>query len=124
MNIREATKSDFEQIWLIFHEVVAAGDTYAYDRDTPKAGAYREWKELPEKTFVAEDEGKILGTYYVKKNHPGPGGLVCNCGYMVSSAARGRGLATSMCEHSQKKLSEWDSRLCSSIWLWKLMRAR
>ena len=27
---------------------------------------------------------------------------MCNCGYMVSSAARGKGLATTMCEHSQQ----------------------
>ena len=26
---------------------------------------------------------------------------MCNCGYMVSSNARGKGLATAMCEHSQ-----------------------
>ena len=102
MNIREATTDDFEQIWPIFHEVVAAGDTYAYDRDTSKADAYRQWMALPDSTFVAEEEGKVLGTYYIKKNHPGPGNHVCNCGYMVSSAARGRGLATSMCEHSQE----------------------
>jgi ribosomal protein S18 acetylase RimI-like enzyme len=57
---------------------------------------------LPRKTFVAHEEGKILGTYYLKTNQAGPGSHVCNCGYMVSSTARGRGLATAMCEHSQK----------------------
>jgi L-amino acid N-acyltransferase YncA len=99
--IREATAGDFEKIWPIFHEVVAAGDTYAYDRDTSKAEAYRQWIETPEKTFVAVEDEKVLGTYYIKTNHPGPGSHVCNCGYMVSGDARGRGLATSMCEHSQ-----------------------
>ena len=44
---------------------------------------------------------KFLGTYYLKTNHNGPGQHVCNCGYMVSSAARGKGLARRMCEHSQ-----------------------
>lgn len=101
MIIRESTSDDFEKIWPIFHEVVAAGDTYAYDRDTSKAEAYRQWIEKPEKTFVAVEDGKVLGTYYIKTNHPGPGSHVCNCGYMVSGDARGRGLATAMCEHSQ-----------------------
>ena len=102
MNIREATTDDFERIWPIFHEVVAAGDTYAYDPDTSKTEACQLWMDFPETTFVAEDEGTVFGTYYIKKNASGPGGHVCNCGYMVSRASRGRGLATTMCEHSQK----------------------
>ena len=57
--------------------------------------------KIPGKTFVAEDKGKVPGAYYIKKNHHRPGGHVCDCGYMVSSTARGRGRATSMCEHSQ-----------------------
>ena len=42
------------------------------------------------------------GGYYIKTNQNCLGNHVCNCGYMVSSAARGKGLATSMCEHLQK----------------------
>ena len=101
MKIREATKQDFDQIWPIFHEIVKAGETYAYATDTNKGQAFNIWMEAPRKTFVFEEGGKILGTYYLKTNQAGPGNHVCNCGYMVSSLARGRGLATSMCEHSQ-----------------------
>jgi len=100
--IREALEEDFPQIWQIFHEVVSAGVTYAYDPDTSRSEAHRQWMELPAGTFVAEEHGVVLGTYYIKKNHPGPGSHVCNCGYMVAGSARGRGLATSMCEHSQE----------------------
>ena len=99
--LREATEDDFEEIWPIFRDVAAAGDTYAYDRDIEKPEAFRQWMVIPDRTFVAGDRGRVLGTYYIKKNHSGPGSHVCNCGYMVSAAARGRGLATSMCEHSQ-----------------------
>ena len=42
-----------------------------------------------------------MGTYYLKANQSGPGSHVCNCGYMVSSRARAKGVATFMCEHSQ-----------------------
>ena len=101
MKIREATEKDFERIWPIFHEIVAAGETYAYARDTTKEQARRIWIEVPRKTFVVEEAGNTLGTYYIKTNQQGPGDHVCNCGYMVSSTARGRGLATAMCEHSQ-----------------------
>ena len=102
MQIREATETDFEEIWQIFHEIVSSGDTYAYPQNTSKEEANRLWMRLPRKTFVAEEEGQILGTYYIKTNQAGPGSHVCNCGYMVSSEARNKGLATSMCEHSQR----------------------
>ncbi len=103
MQIREAQEADFEQIWPIFHEVAAAGDTYGYDRDCSRERAYQLWMVAPRQTYVAEDAGSILGTYYIKSNNQGPGAHVCNCGYMVSSSARGRGLATLMCEHSQRE---------------------
>jgi ribosomal protein S18 acetylase RimI-like enzyme len=102
LNIREATREDFEQIWPFFQEIVAAGETYAYPRDITKEEALKLWLDTPRRTYVLEEDGQILGTYYIKTNQSGPGDHVCNCGYMVSSAARGRGLATAMCEHSQK----------------------
>jgi len=41
MNIREATKEDFDQIGPIFHEIAAAGETYAYPRDITKEQAFK-----------------------------------------------------------------------------------
>jgi L-amino acid N-acyltransferase YncA len=101
MNIREASEKDFNEIWPIFHEVVSVGETYAYARDTTKSQALDIWVTTPRKTFVVEEHGRILGTYYIKTNQAGPGSHVCNCGYMVASKARAKGLATAMCEHSQ-----------------------
>ena len=102
MTIREAVKEDFDSIWPIFREIVKAGETYAYAVDTTKEQAFHIWIEAPRKTYVFEEKGNILGTYFLKTNQAGPGSHVCNCGYMVASTARGRGLATAMCEHSQK----------------------
>jgi len=106
MNIREATDRDFEDIWPIFHEIVSRGETYAYDPQTTREDAFTIWMRQPHKTFVIEDGDTVLGTYYLKQNQPGLGGHVCNCGYMVSSKARGRGLATSLCQHSQQMAVE------------------
>lgn len=100
--IRLATAADFEQIWPIFHSIVAAGDTYTYPPDTDQQQAYQLWMQAPRLTFVAEEDGEILATYYIKTNQTGGGQHVCNCGYMVSPKARGRGLAKRMCEHSQE----------------------
>ena len=106
MNIREAAEKDFDRIWPIFHEIVAAGETYAYPQNTTKDEALQIWLKAPRKTFVVEEDNQILGTYYLKTNQQGSGSHVCNCGYMVSSNARGKGLATAMCEHSQQVAKE------------------
>jgi ribosomal protein S18 acetylase RimI-like enzyme len=102
MPIREATRADAEQIWPIVREIAAAGDTYAYPRDITKEQALSLWLDAPRKTYVFEENGRVLGTYFIKSNQAGPGDHVCNCGYMVSPQARGRGLATALCEHSQE----------------------
>ena len=108
MKIREAVKEDFEQIWIIFQHIVSAGETYAYPLETSKEEAFQIWMEQPHKTFVCVEQQHIFGTYYLKPNNPGQGSHVCNCGYMVSPDARGKGLATLMCEHSQKAAKELD----------------
>jgi len=106
MLIRKAKKEDFESIWPIFHDIVSAGETYAFDPETGKEQAYEIWMVAPEATYIIENDGEVSGTYYIKTNQRGPGAHVCNCGYMVSQRARGRGLATQMCEHSQKAAIE------------------
>ena len=106
MTIREAQLSDLDAIWPIFKEVVGRGDTYAYPADSGKEDAGRLWITHPQKTYVFEKGGATLGTYYLKPNQAGPGDHVCNCGYMVSSAARGQGVATAMCLHSQEAARE------------------
>ncbi|MCF2948299.1 GNAT family N-acetyltransferase [Paraglaciecola aquimarina] len=102
MQIREAHESDFEGIWCIFQGVAAAGETYAYDRSTNRSQAIKLWCEAPRKTYVAVQDNQVLATYYLKNNQAGPGNHVCNCGYMVAPEARGKGLATLLCEHSEK----------------------
>jgi ribosomal protein S18 acetylase RimI-like enzyme len=67
-----------------------------------ESAAHAAWVEAPTTTFVACNvDGTVLGTYFIKPNQPGQGAHVCNCGYVTSDAARGRGVAAAMCEHSQ-----------------------
>lgn len=99
--IREAKENDWDDIWPIFKEVVRQGDTYAFDSNINKQDAFELWMSLPRKTYVYVQDNKVLGTYYLKSNQAGPGSHVCNCGYMVSEKARGKGVARKMCEHSQ-----------------------
>jgi len=102
LRVRQATESDFESIWQIFNSIVSAGETYAFVPDTTKEQAYEIWMNTPTATFVTERSEEILGTYYIKPNQPGLGAHVCNCGYMVFEKVRGMGIASLMCEHSQR----------------------
>lgn len=106
MSIRQVTRDDFARMWPIFQEIAAAGETYGYPRDITQEQALNLWIEVPRKTYVFEENREVLGTYYIRTNQLGPGDHVCNCGYMVSAAARGRGIATAMCEHSQEVARE------------------
>jgi RimJ/RimL family protein N-acetyltransferase len=65
-----------------------------------EADALSYWLGADKETFVCEDEGRIIGTYYMRTNQGGGGRHVCNCGYMTSSLAVGRGIAGRMCQHS------------------------
>jgi len=101
MLIRAATSADHESIWAILEPVIRAGETYALDRDMTREAALAYW--LASEAFVAEDEREIVGTYYLRRNHAGGGGHVCNCGYMVSAEASGRGVARALCAHSLER---------------------
>jgi len=99
--VRMAGPQDEQPIWLIFEEVVQAGDTYPFAPDTGREEAFRLWLEVPRATYVAVMGGEVVGTYYIKDNQPGLGSHVCNCGFMVSSVARGRGVGRAMGAHAQ-----------------------
>jgi L-amino acid N-acyltransferase YncA len=98
--IRSATEHDWPAIWQMFQQVTAVGDAFAYDTDTPEAVARKLWVEPPASAFVGELDGQVCGTYYVRPNQPGRGAHVANAGYMVATAAQGRGIASRLCAHS------------------------
>ncbi|MCW8880531.1 MAG: GNAT family N-acetyltransferase [Kangiellaceae bacterium] len=100
--IVKMSRKDFEDFWPTFEKVINAQKTYAFESNMTLQQAFHLWCEIPQQTYVAKQGELVLGTYYIKPNAAGPGDHICNCGYMVSEAARGKGLATIMCKHSQK----------------------
>jgi ribosomal protein S18 acetylase RimI-like enzyme len=100
MNIRPARPEDAAAIASIILPVIRAGETYALDRDMGEADALAYWLGADRETFVAEEAGEVVGTYYLRPNQPGGGSHVANCGYMTAAHATGRGVARRMCEHS------------------------
>ena len=100
LNIRPAAQADRDAIWNIFHEIVAAGDTYAFDPGMSREEALAYWFGADTRTYVAESDGRIVGTYILRANQPGAGSHVANAAFMVAHDARGLGVGRSMAEHS------------------------
>jgi len=100
IQIRRAMESDFDQIWQIFFDVIQTGDTYTNSPETTREEAYQKWMAPDAATFVAEDNGAIVGVYMIRPNHPGYGSHVANGSYIVSPKAQGRGIGRMLGEHS------------------------
>lgn len=98
--IREIGAAEFDKVWLLFQSVIAGGDTYSYPPDMPFEEARDLWTAPPNRAFVAERDGRIVGGYRLSPNRAGLGDHVANGGYMVAADARGQGIASAMCEHS------------------------
>lgn len=104
LHIRAAVDADWPALWAILEPTFRRGDTYTYPTDITEAQARQSWTQVPTAIFVAcHEDGTVLGTYVIKANQPGQGAHVSNCGYVVSDAARGLGVASALCEHSQQQ---------------------
>jgi ribosomal protein S18 acetylase RimI-like enzyme len=102
-SIRQLQSDDWPALWAILRATFASGDTYAFAPDSTEAAIHQAWVEQPTATYVAcAEDGRLLGSYFIKPNQPGLGAHVCNCGYVVAAEAQGRGVATALCEHSQR----------------------
>ena len=99
MQIRPALNTDHDAIWNIFHEIIAAGDTYAFNPQMPREEALAYWFRADTHTYVAEEDGGIVGTYTLRPNQSGPGSHVANAAFMVARDAEGAGVGRRMAEH-------------------------
>lgn len=98
VTVREATEADWAGIWRFLRGIIAAGDTYTWDRDTPEPAARAKW--MSGRTVVAVDRaGTVLGTAEMHPNQAGAGAHVANAGFMVDPAHGGRGIGRLLAEH-------------------------
>jgi ribosomal protein S18 acetylase RimI-like enzyme len=100
LTIRTACEEDKAAVWRIIQPVIAAGETYTFDPATPESEMVAFWFSPEKHVYAAEEEGTVVGTYWLKANQPGLGSHVANAGYMVSPDAAGRGIGRRMAEHS------------------------
>src|SRR5256885_5135090 len=106
MTVRLANGNDRGAIWQILEPMIRAGETYTLPRDMSREQALEYWFAPEKETFVWEENGAVLGTYFLKANQQGGGAHVANCGYVTAAAAQGRGIARAMCLHSLERAKE------------------
>ena len=105
--IREAVAAqDDDAIWAILGPIILAGETYTQAQNMSREDAFAFWFARGHEVFVAEEDGEIVGTYFLKANQKGGGAHVANCGYMTAPHASGRGVARAMCAHSLERARE------------------
>lgn len=98
MKIRPATPADHDAIWSMLEPVFRAADTYAIDPSISREDALAYW--TAEHAYIAKENGRLLGTYYIRRNQKGGGSHVCNCGYITARGSEGKGVARAMLAHS------------------------
>jgi ribosomal protein S18 acetylase RimI-like enzyme len=101
MDIRLATAADEDGIWRILEPIIREGATYPLPRAMSRLAALHYWLASDHEVFVADDNGAISGTYFLRANQHGGGSHVANCGY--ATAERGRGIGRTLCEHSLRQ---------------------
>ncbi len=107
MHIRTAEPGDWPAIWPTFHDIVAAGETYAYPEQLTSAEAQDLWLEpAPAHVVVAVDGDGVLGTAKMGPNRPGRGAHVATASFMVATSARGRGVGRALGDY----VLEWAVR--------------
>ena len=99
LTVREAAAADWPAIWPFFREIVAAGETYAYDPELTEPQARELWMVGPPGvTFVAEVDGTVAGSANAYANRPGAGSHVASASFMVDPAQAGRGIGRALGE--------------------------
>ena len=108
--VRLAVENDKQVIWSIMEPIIRSGETYALDTDMSREEALNYWFLSNHEVYVAVEQGEtqdnVLGTYFLCNNQKGNGKHISNCGYMVSQAAYGKGVANAMCVHSLCRAKE------------------
>jgi GNAT superfamily N-acetyltransferase len=99
--IREATSDDWPAIWPFLHQIVAAGETYTLPVDLDEATARELWMlPAPNRVVVAvDDDGTVMGTAKMNRNHLGPGSHIASASFMVDPRFAGRGVGKALGEH-------------------------
>jgi L-amino acid N-acyltransferase YncA len=107
VTIRAIDDADWPSVYVIFRDIMAQGETYAYSDTLTSDEAKALWIDGPPgETVVALVDGVILGTAKFGPNRPGRGAHVSTASFMVAKEARGHGIGRSLCEYAIGRMKE------------------
>jgi hypothetical protein len=66
---RPDAHADADALWAMLEPVIRAGDVYALPLDMPREQALEYWLAAGNWVFIAEEDGLIVGSYYLRANH-------------------------------------------------------
>ncbi|MGI4850267.1 MAG: GNAT family N-acetyltransferase [Janthinobacterium lividum] len=99
MLIRRALETDFPAMWPIFQQVIEDESTYVFAASTSAADAHDYWFAPGVTSWVAEDEGLVVGMYKLVQNQRDLDAHVANASFMVSPRCSGKGLGQMLGRH-------------------------
>ena len=100
VSVRPAGPEDDDAIWDVLRPAVESGETLCAPPDGGREGAFAYWRPPGADNFVAEIDGRVVGTSYLRPNQTGGGAHVCNAGYCTHPEAAGKGVARALLDHS------------------------
>jgi len=98
--IRPLRPSDLPQVTVIYNEIVETGEYFYMEFPVDEVKMLERLSVPGRETFVLEEDGEILGFYFINKLFEGRSSHVANCAYSVAKKARGKKVGQRMAEHS------------------------
>jgi GNAT superfamily N-acetyltransferase len=97
---------DWPEIWPIFEEVVKGGDTFAFGPTTTFEEGRDLWMAPGHNVYVAQHQGVVLGSSFMRPNQPGLGGHVANAGFMVRRKQQRKGIGRALALHTMDEAQQ------------------
>lgn len=104
--VRPWTPADDDALWAILEAVFGTGETYAYPPGISRDEALQRWTGPPARAWVAEREGRVVGSSRVMPNQPGLGAHVANGSFVVAPDAGGGGVGRALGEHALRAAAD------------------
>jgi ribosomal protein S18 acetylase RimI-like enzyme len=98
--IRRALTKDYTEIADLLLPVMGEGESYALDPSASRETVLEYWRKPGNTVYVAEVDGYVAGSYFIRQNAGGGGSHIANCGYATGAAHRRLGIGRAMAIHS------------------------
>lgn len=106
-NWKQLAVADYPLVEGLLRANIADEAYFTLRADAPEDELKAYWfGGVENEVWAVEEDGKILGCYYQRCNHFGLGKHIANGGYVVSPAAKGRGIGRLMGEKSIERARE------------------